>query len=371
MPLLFWCGWPALAPFPDGVVDARRGYLGLMIQPLDDGAIEARRAEAARLKEPAKSATERRIDALRPGLLIAGLYKDGPAQRVGLKEDDVIISVAGVTPEAGLRELQAAMRRSEIGKEVAVRCLRIDGDGKAREVAASIVPISRDAMMKLEPPAAVRRPFGGRPVMLVDFEKQAVNVAPAGWTSGRLGGGAAGGWRVLEEAGAPSGKYVLGVVEPGGSGAAWDLCVSETPRFPDDCISHVRLKSADGPGAAGGGIVFGYQDDRNFYAAVLDFKTREAVLYKVVDGHAMVLTKRDKNEAARVGVAIEPGKWHKLQAERQTTRLLVRVDGSERALLDARDATFTGGRAGVLVPAGAATRFDDFAAEEPIRPVGR
>jgi len=372
---LLWCAsWPGMAPFDDSVLNARRGYLGVMVQALDESAIEARRAEIAALKEPERSAAERRADALQPGLLIAGLYKNGPAQAAGLLVDDVIVSVGDMRADGGLGELQAALRRTMPGEKVAVRCLRIGADGKPLEIEATIVPISREAILKLEPPAAPAAPArgGGRNLMSSsNFDDQKLNSAPVGWRMGRLGAGAAANWEVVAAVEAPSGQGVLTTASAerdAGASHAWDLCVDERVRFPGDCISKVRIRSdGDGP-AAGGGIVFGYQDDKNFYAAVLDFRSKEALLYKVVNGRTEMLKKRDSDEAARAGVSIEPGKWHTLQAERQTTRLLIRVDGQERALLDARDRTFTGGMVGVLAPAGASTRFDDLSAEEPVKP---
>lgn len=355
-----WCAWQGTAPVGDGATDRPdRGYLGVMVQPLDTEAIGAMRT---------KPESAQRGAALQPGLLVAGLFKGGPAEAAGLAVDDVILSVAGTSADSGLNELYRAMRRAKAGEQVAIEYVRVDGQGQAKRLTAMVSAIDRAAMMKLTPPAVTTRPAIGRrarPTMFEDFESSAPGAAMNGWNARRFGSGAAAGWRVTEEAGAPSGKHILTIAEPGGAGTAWDVCVSDEPAFPEDCIAHVRLKSESG---AGGGIVLGYQDARNFYAAVLEFRTKEVMLYKVVAGRATLLNKRDSNHAARVSVSIEPGKWHKLQAERQTTRLLVRVDGAEIANLDARDASFTGGKVGVLAPAGAATKFDDFWAEEPPKP---
>ncbi len=369
--LLACVAFPAMVPV-GGTNDApNRGFLGIMVQPLDENSIAALRAGAGGLPEKERAAALNRANALKPGVLVAGVYKGGPAAAAGLAVDDVILSVAGVAAEAGPRALQAAMRATVVGEAVAVRYLRIDEEGKGREVEASIVPISRDAMSKLEPPAVLRGAGGGRPVMSSNFDDQPLDATPKGWKNGCLGSGAASPWRVIEEAGAPSGKRVLSVAGPSGAPGNWNLCIADDTSFPGDCISQVRIKSDGGAAAISGGIVFAYQDERNFYAAVLDFTTREAVLYKVENGRAVVLKKRDRDDPARAGVAIEAGKWHLLQAERQTTRVLVRVDGQERALLDSRDRTFTGGKVGVMTSGSAVTKFDDLTAEEPVQPSGR
>ncbi len=69
------------------------------------------------------------------GVLVAGVTEGGPAEKAGIKEDDVIVTIAGL-PVKNIETYMAAMSGQKVGAEVEVVVLRKD-----KKVAVKVVPI--------------------------------------------------------------------------------------------------------------------------------------------------------------------------------------------------------------------------------------
>ncbi len=362
---------------------AERGYLGVGVEALDEEKIaDVTQKTKAMLKQfgdkvpkAKREEAEKRLASLRPGLTISAIKSGGPADKGGLTFADTIVAVGKVTVEDGLTELSGAIKKSKVGKKLKIKYLRISSEGKPEEHEITLVPISKEAADKLSDkalPSLADAGGGGKPGKTKigeEFDKASVDETPEGWKNRRLGEGKLAKWQVVEEEGAPSGKNVLAIVEPTNAAGTWNLCIDEDVAFPDDCISSAKIKAESGEAAMGGGLVFNYKDKRNFYAVMLDFKAKEVAMYKVVNGVPELCTLTD-GRPAKASVQIARGKWHTLQAERMPSRILVRLDGETKPVLDARDQTFRGGKFGVVAPADAVTKFDSLIAEPPKRPMG-
>ena len=96
-----------------------RGYLGVRIQPLD-------RALAQKLHLPSNR-----------GALIVDVQPGSPAERAGLKRNDVVVKLAGheIADPGSLRNTTAAL---DVGSEVAVNFYR---DGESKTVQVKIVEL--------------------------------------------------------------------------------------------------------------------------------------------------------------------------------------------------------------------------------------
>lgn len=161
---------------------------------------------------------------------------------------------------------------------------------------------------------------------------------------------AAGAWSIQTVEDAPSGVKVL-VQNGKASGASFNLAVIEGASYKDLELS-VRLKALAGGEDQGGGVLWRYQDSRNYYLARANPLEDNLRLYKVVRG------KRKLIKNARLDIL--PG-WHALQIQMRGRRIECLFDG--KTLLEAQDSTFgEAGRVGLWTKADAQTAFDDLAA---------
>jgi serine protease DegS len=93
-----------------------RGWLGIEVQPLTEDL-----AESFGLKD-------------RPGIVVAGVFKDGPAQKAGLQLGDVILSIDNA-PAADGRKSMNQVARTKPGDKVDIEVMR---KGKALKLTAEV-----------------------------------------------------------------------------------------------------------------------------------------------------------------------------------------------------------------------------------------
>ncbi|AJE22386.1 Do family serine endopeptidase AlgW [Azotobacter chroococcum] len=93
-----------------------RGWLGLEVQPLTKELAESFGLEG------------------RPGIVIAGIYRDGPAQRAGLQPGDLIVSIDG-QPAADGRHAMNQVAQTRPGETIEIEILR---NGQALTLTAEI-----------------------------------------------------------------------------------------------------------------------------------------------------------------------------------------------------------------------------------------
>ncbi|HLD67555.1 MAG TPA: Do family serine endopeptidase AlgW [Pseudomonas sp.] len=93
-----------------------RGWLGIEVQPLTPELAESFGLEG------------------RPGIIVAGIYRNGPAQKAGLQPGDLILSIAGEPANDGRRSMNQVAREKP-GEKIAIEILR---DGKSLSLTAEV-----------------------------------------------------------------------------------------------------------------------------------------------------------------------------------------------------------------------------------------
>lgn len=185
------------------------------------------------------------------------------------------------------------------------------------------------------------------------FEDDRVNRAPTGFSFGRTGDGRQGRWVVWPHPDAPSRPNVLAQVDGDSVDFRFPVAVADDPRIADVRLS-VRCKPMAGVLEQSCGLVFRYQDGRNYYVARANALERNVRLYKVVDGR--------RRQLGDWRGPVANGAWHLLQVEARGEAVTVSWDG--QAVIDLRDQTFQGpGQIGLWTKADSVVYFDDLRVE--------
>jgi len=200
---------------------------------------------------------------------------------------------------------------------------------------------------------------------VINFDNATVGKTPPGWTVPATGRGTAVRWEVRKDPSAPTQPYVLAPVEGDSKGAgdskepAVSLAILNTMTVRDGDIS-VRLKPVTGRDDEGGGLVFRYRDERNYYLVRADARRHEVTVYKVENNRPMPILPRGA-PASTFGVKhdIEPNTWSILKVSVRGSRFQVYVN--HHRILQAEDSSLSGpGKVGLSTAAGSVTYFDDF-----------
>jgi hypothetical protein len=174
---------------------------------------------------------------------------------------------------------------------------------------------------------------------------------PAGWKSAQTGAGAASVWKVEADATAPSKSGLVLTQTAKSPRATFNLCVADAGTYQDVEV-HVSFKSLRGRDDQGGGVVWRYQDAKNYYVCRFNPLEDNFRLYKVVDG------KRRQIESAEP-LSAKAGAWHTLSIKHQGDRIECSLNG-KRNIQAKDDAIKGGGKVGLWTKADAVTSFDQF-----------
>jgi hypothetical protein len=187
------------------------------------------------------------------------------------------------------------------------------------------------------------------------FSKDEAGKLPKGWKADKTGTGDGSIWVVVEDKTAPSKKgYVLAQTAKG-PGKLFNLCVVEDSKYKDVEIS-VAFKAVRGDVDQGGGIVWRYQDAKNYYVARMNPLENNYRLYKVVAGERKQLATVEK-------LTVAEGEWHTLRIEHRGKEIECFLDNKK--LLNAEDDTIKeAGKVGLWTKADAQTHFDEFKVTE-------
>ncbi len=189
-----------------------------------------------------------------------------------------------------------------------------------------------------------------------DFQSDAVNSAPAGFTFGRTGRGREGRWVILADPSAPTGDHVLAQTDADDTDDRFPVAVADSP-IVKDLRLEVRCRPVSGKVDQACGLVFRFVDPDHYYVARANALEDNVNLYHVVKG------RRRQIEGWRGKVTSNA--WHSLAVEARGDRLQVFWEG--KPVVDAKDDTFhDAGKVGLWTKADSVTYFDGLS----VKPLG-
>ena len=186
------------------------------------------------------------------------------------------------------------------------------------------------------------------------FSKGDVGKVPSGWKAEKTGKGEGSVWKVVQDGTAPS-KSGLALAQTAKSpGGVFNICVAQDTKYKDVTLS-VSFKAIAGESDQGGGFVWRYQDNNNYYTCRMNPLEDNYRVYHVVAGKRIQIGTKE-------GVKVPTGEWHKLKVDVKGNKMEGYLDGEK--MWEVTDDTFKdAGKVGLWSKADAQSHFDGFKAE--------
>jgi hypothetical protein len=186
---------------------------------------------------------------------------------------------------------------------------------------------------------------------VINFDTAPLGKVPPGWTVAMTNRGGPPKWEIRKDQSAPTQPYVLAQVSDDPTGNRSPLAILDRMSLRDGDVS-VRIKPVAGHDGQGGGLVWRYRDQNNYYMARANAQEKSVAVYRVENGRrSQVLA------MARHNIPINA--WSILKVSARGNRFQVYVD--HRRILQGQDNTFSGpGGVGLLTVGDSVTYFDDF-----------
>jgi len=180
----------------------------------------------------------------------------------------------------------------------------------------------------------------------ISFDGETAGTMPANWSNYFTGKGKPGKWEIRND----NGNKVLAQVSQENLGQHFDVIVMDKPDYQDMELE-VKFKGVEGEEDQGGGPVWRYLDENNYYIARANPLENNFRVYKVVDGN--------RKEMASADIMITSGEWHTIFVRVKGNQIECYYNGKKH--LEVADDTFPdGGKIGLWTKADAMTYFDDF-----------
>ena len=193
----------------------------------------------------------------------------------------------------------------------------------------------------------------------IDFDKDKVGQQPGGFSFGLTGQGRPGVWVVKKDETSPDRRNVLAQTDPDPTGYRFPVCVFDGLVKTDVDVS-VKFKPISGKKDQGAGIVWRYQDPKNYYVVRANALENNVVLYKVENGTRSDLPLVSEGRTYGKKETVPSGQWSTLRVVANGDLFEVYHDGKK--LFEVRDGTFKqAGKVGLWTKADSVIYFDDLA----------
>ena len=200
--------------------------------------------------------------------------------------------------------------------------------------------------------------FGGAEI--TNFDAQKTGVSPPGWTLINSRPMAPFRWEVRDDRSAPSRPNVLALTSRERDRHVPSLAVFQKADVHDGEVS-VDFKLDVKQRTQTVGIVFRYQDPKNYYLANASADNGSLSLLKIQDGKTSPLSRADAHKpgACEVPHHIDGQTWNLMRVKFRGNKIVLYLD--HRKMLEAVDQTFAkSGKTGVWSRGDTVAYFDNF-----------
>jgi hypothetical protein len=185
---------------------------------------------------------------------------------------------------------------------------------------------------------------------VINFDTGPLGKTPPEWTSVSSRGRASQ-WEIRRDGSAPTQPYVFAQLSNDSGPDRLPIAILKTMSLRDGEVS-VRIKPVSGHDVKGGGIVWRYRDENNYYLARASSIEKTVAVYKVQNGQRIPLIAMARHE-------IPANDWSILKVALRGTRFQIYLD--HRRILQGWDNTYTGfGQVGLATVGDSVAYFDDF-----------
>ena len=185
---------------------------------------------------------------------------------------------------------------------------------------------------------------------IITFDSGPLGKTPPEWTS-IASGGHSSVWEIRRDGSAPTQPYVLAQTSTDAGADHLPLAILKSVSLRDGDVS-VRIKPVSGREVKGGGLVFRYRDENNYYLVRASALEKNVVVYRVHNGEHTPLIAVNRHE-------IPANDWSILKVSLRGNRFQVYLD--HRRVLQGYDSGYTGfGKVGLFTAGDSVAYFDDF-----------
>jgi len=178
-----------------------------------------------------------------------------------------------------------------------------------------------------------------------NFENYETGKLPVNWSSAITGKGKKCNWKILKD----NNNKILAQISEEKADYRFNIIINDS-LFYKDAEINVRFKGISGKNDQGGGPVWRYVDENNYYVARANPLENNFRVYKVVNGN------RKELKSARV--KIDSNKWYDIKITMKGNKITCFFN--KTAKLETIDNTFTHtGKIGLWTKSDAVTYFDD------------
>ena len=184
------------------------------------------------------------------------------------------------------------------------------------------------------------------------FDEEKPQDVPANFSASSVGGAVTSAWAIQPDPLAPSAPNILRADPACPASHCYRLLVADKFQYEYPDIS-VRMQFPAEGAVGRGGLVIGYRDEKNFYAAVVDIVSMKLEVIRVLDGHLTVLEEK----------AITPKKvdWHFFRVLRNTiiSKDVIETYFDGALVHSIQDQSLGLGRVGVIALGNTPLHFDN------------